>query len=172
MTHYRPGGVDLFTDRRQARPGDNIKAHAMGARFERGMAFAVAAMLLSPCAISHANAPGLAPEAAIATGEASYYADRFAGKRTASGEAYDPSDFTAAHRSLPFGTRVRVTDVETGRSVIVRINDRGPWGKGRLIDVSRAAAKEIGLARRGRGTVSIALAENEAPRTSPETSED
>ncbi|OSZ70073.1 hypothetical protein CAP40_04385 [Sphingomonas sp. IBVSS2] len=125
------------------------------------MAFAVAAMLLSPCAISHANAPGLAPAAAIATGEASYYADRFAGKRTASGEAYDPSDFTAAHRSLPFGTHVRVTDVANGRSVVVRINDRGPWGKGRLIDISRAAANEIGLARRGRGIVSLALAEEE-----------
>ncbi|MBQ1498214.1 MAG: septal ring lytic transglycosylase RlpA family protein [Sphingomonas sp.] len=133
----------------------------MGARFERGMAFAVAAMLLSPCAISHANAPGLAPAAAIATGEASYYADRFAGRRTASGEAYDPSDFTAAHRSLPFGTRVRVTDIGSGRSVVVRINDRGPWDKGRLIDISRAAANEIGLARRGRGTVSLALAEAE-----------
>lgn len=133
----------------------------MGARFERGMAFAVAAMLLSPCAISHANAPGLAPAAAIATGEASYYADRFAGKRTASGEAYDPSDFTAAHRSLPFGTHVRVTDVASGRSVVVRINDRGPWGKGRLIDISRAAANEIGLARQGRGIVSLALAEEE-----------
>ncbi|MDH4742790.1 MULTISPECIES: septal ring lytic transglycosylase RlpA family protein [unclassified Sphingomonas] len=125
------------------------------------MAFAVAAMLLSPCAISHANAPGLAPAAAIATGEASYYADRFAGRRTASGEAYDPSDFTAAHRSLPFGTRVRVTDIGSGRSVVVRINDRGPWDKGRLIDISRAAANEIGLARRGRGTVSLALAEAE-----------
>lgn len=144
----------------------------MGARFERGMACAVLAMLFSPCAISHANAPGLAPEAAIAMGEASYYADRFAGKRTASGEAYDPSDFTAAHRSLPFGTRVRVTDVASGRSVVVRINDRGPWGKGRLIDVSRAAANEIGLARRGRGTVSLALAEDDAAGASPDTSPD
>ena len=139
----------------------------MGARFERGLAIAMAAMLLSPCAISHANAPGLAPEAAIATGEASYYADRFAGKRTASGEAYDPRDFTAAHRSLPFGTRVRVTDVASGRSVVVRINDRGPWGKERLIDISRAAANEIGLARRGRGTVSLALAQDDT-----ETAED
>lgn len=129
----------------------------------------MAAMLLSPCAISHANAPGLAPEAAIATGEASYYADRFAGKRTASGEAYDPRDFTAAHRSLPFGTRVRVTDVQSGRSVVVRINDRGPWGKERLIDISRAAANEIGLARRGRGTVSLALAQDD---TDTETAED
>jgi rare lipoprotein A len=119
-------------------------------------------MLLSPCAISRANAPGLAPAAAIATGEASYYADRFAGKRTASGEAYDPSDFTAAHRSLPFGTRVRVTNAASGRSVVVRINDRGPWDKSRLIDISRAAASEIGLVRRGRGTVSLALAEEEA----------
>lgn len=141
----------------------------MGARFERGLAIAIAAMLLSPCAISHANAPGLSPEAAIATGEASYYADRFAGKRTASGEAYDPRDFTAAHRSLPFGTRVRVTDVQSGRSVVVRINDRGPWGKERLIDISRAAANEIGLARRGRGTVSLALAQDD---TDTETAQD
>lgn len=97
-----------------------------------------------------------APWLDVTTGTASYYADRFTGKPTASGEAYDPEDFTAAHRSLPFGTRVRVTDVETGRSVIVRVNDRGPWGReGRLIDLSRAAAREIGLIQRGHGAVEL-----------------
>jgi rare lipoprotein A (peptidoglycan hydrolase) len=78
-------------------------------------------------------------------GTASYYADKFNGLRTASGERYDPEEHTAAHRTLPFGSRVKVTNPNTGRSVIVRINDRGPFVKGRVIDLSRAAARLIGL---------------------------
>ncbi|RYE03285.1 MAG: septal ring lytic transglycosylase RlpA family protein [Sphingomonadales bacterium] len=112
----------------------------------------LAAAALCACSAAYARAPWLE----ITTGTASYYADRFSGKPTASGEAYDPEDFTAAHRSLPFGTRVRVTDMQNGRSVIVRINDRGPWGRGgRLIDVSRAAARELGLIQRGHGSVQL-----------------
>lgn len=88
---------------------------------------------------------------------ASYYGKAFAGKRTASGEAFDPSDLTAAHRTLPFGSRVRVTDLSSGRSVVVRINDRGPFTRGRLIDVSQAAAHELNLIRRGHGMVRISL---------------
>jgi rare lipoprotein A len=64
---------------------------------------------------------------------------------------------TAAHRTLPFGTMVRVTNPATGRSVVVRINDRGPFTKGRMIDVSRAAAEELGLIARGHATVELAL---------------
>jgi rare lipoprotein A len=111
----------------------------------------LAAAGICACTASYARAPMLD----MSTGTASYYADRFTGKRTASGEAYDPEDFTAAHRTLPFGTRVRVTDMASGRSVIVRVNDRGPWGNGRLIDLSRAAARELGLIQRGHSEVQL-----------------
>jgi len=88
----------------------------------------------------------LIPEGAlVAEGTASYYAKKFQGRRTASGESFNCSHFTDAHRSLPFGTSVRVTNLENGKNVIVRINDRGPHLKGRIIDVSPAAAREIGL---------------------------
>jgi peptidoglycan lytic transglycosylase len=70
-------------------------------------------------------------------------------ERVASGARYDPDGMTAAHRTLPFGTRVRVTDPKTGRSVIVTINDRGPFNKGRVIDVSAAAARALGMTGRG-----------------------
>lgn len=81
------------------------------------------------------------------SGLASYYADRFHGHRTASGERYDRNALTAAHRRLPFGARVRVTNLSNGRSVTLRINDRGPFVSGRVIDVSRAAAEALGMLR-------------------------
>ncbi len=93
----------------------------------------------------------------IGTGTASWYGREFTGRRTASGEKFDPQDLTAAHRSLPFGSMVRVTNTKTGRSVVVRINDRGPFSRNRLIDVSRAAADQLGLIGPGSGQVSIAL---------------
>ena len=76
---------------------------------------------------------------------ASYYGKEHAGKRTASGEKFNPGAMTAAHRTLRFGTKVRVTNTRNGRSVVVRINDRGPFVKGRSIDVSSAAARAIGM---------------------------
>ena len=76
---------------------------------------------------------------------ASYYGQELAGRRTASGERFNPSAMTAAHRSLRFGTRVKVSNNRNGRSVIVRINDRGPFVKGRSIDLSHGAARAIGL---------------------------
>jgi rare lipoprotein A len=79
------------------------------------------------------------------TGIASYYGEQFCGRTTASGERYDPDKLTAAHPSYPLGTRVRVTNLKNGRSVVVRINDRGPYTSGRIIDLSARAAKEIGL---------------------------
>ena len=91
-------------------------------------------------------------------GEASWYGPGFAGKLTANGEIFDPSLLTAAHPSLPFDTRVRVTLASTGRSVVVRINDRGPFAKGRIIDLSRAAAEQIGLLAIGVGEVELTLA--------------
>lgn len=100
----------------------------------------------------------------LGEGMASYYGRAFAGRRTASGEAFNPGELTAAHRTLPFGSRVKVTDISSGRSVVVRINDRGPFGhRGRLIDVSEAAARELGIIARGSGRVSISLADAPAP---------
>jgi rare lipoprotein A len=90
-------------------------------------------------------------------GMASYYGSELAGRRTASGERFDPRGFTAAHRTLPFGSKVRVTNPANGRSVVVRINDRGPFARGRVIDVSRSAAERIGLVARGHGQVELAL---------------
>ncbi len=79
------------------------------------------------------------------SGVASWYGGKFHGRKTANGETYDQWSLTAAHRSLPFGTRVRVTNQSNGDSVVVRINDRGPFVGGRVIDLSRAAASEIGM---------------------------
>ena len=96
-------------------------------------------------------------EVLIGSGVASYYGQELAGNRTASGERFDPSGMTAAHRTLPFGSMVRVTNLANGQSVVVRINDRGPFGRNRVIDVSHAAAKEIGLHRSGTARVSMSL---------------
>lgn len=95
--------------------------------------------------------------AGVTQGLASWYggADGLNGARTASGEPFDPASYTAAHRTLPFGTRVRVTFLKTGKSTIVRVNDRGPFVAGRILDISRAAAAEIGLQRYGVGKVAI-----------------
>jgi rare lipoprotein A len=93
----------------------------------------------------------------IGSGIASYYGAEFAGSRTASGERFDPAAFTAAHRTLAFHSRVVVTNLANGKEVIVRINDRGPWGKGRIIDISRAAAHQIGMHRSGTARVKLEL---------------
>jgi rare lipoprotein A len=84
-----------------------------------------------------------ASEAAAQSGIASHYSH--AGRKTANGERANPRGFTAAHRSLPFGTRVRVTNKRNGRSIVVRINDRGPFVRGRVIDLTTAGARAIGF---------------------------
>ena len=84
---------------------------------------------------------------ALQSGHASWYARKFQGRRTANGERYDARLLTAAHRTLPFGTYVRVISLATSKSVVVRINDRGPFVKGRIIDLSYAAASLLGLPR-------------------------
>jgi rare lipoprotein A len=87
-------------------------------------------------------------------GDASYYASFFKGRRTSNGERYDPGKLTAANRTLPFGTRLRVTRVDTGRSVVVRVNDRGPFGKRhRILDLSRAAAEQLDMIGAGHAEV-------------------
>lgn len=103
-----------------------------------------------------------APADAVHTGIASWYGPRHDGKRTASGEPFDMDDFTAAHPDFTFGTLVKVTLLRTGRSVVVRINDRFPKYRGRVIDLSRAAAREIGMMRRGTGRVRIEVVERTA----------
>jgi len=82
------------------------------------------------------------------TGVAAYYSTDYSG-RTARGDRYDPTKFTAAHRSLPFGTRLRITDPRSQRSVVVVVNDRGPFSKGRVLDLSLAAAKALNMTGRG-----------------------
>lgn len=96
--------------------------------------------------------PALASAETVMRGKASFYGH---GTKTASGERYNPNGMTAAHRTLPFGTHVRVTDVRTRRSVVVRINDRGPFIKGRIIDVSRGAAQQLGMIGRGVANVEV-----------------
>ena len=88
-------------------------------------------------------------------GVASYYADEFNGRKTSDGETYDMHAFTAAHRTLPFNTKVRVTSVQSGKSTVVRINDRGPFKDERIIDLSLAAAKAIEMI--GTGTAQVRL---------------
>lgn len=96
-------------------------------------------------------------EARSVVGIASFYGDEFRGRVTASGERYDPTKLTAAHRSYPFGTRLHVTNLSNGKSVIVRINDRGPYVAGRTIDVSARAARELDMLVQGTTQVSIAV---------------
>ncbi|MFB0613833.1 septal ring lytic transglycosylase RlpA family protein [Aurantiacibacter poecillastricola] len=103
-----------------------------------------------------ANLP-VPQESAMGAGDASYYGDELAGNRTASGEVFDPQQLTAAHRTLPLGSEVRVTNPRNGESVVVRVNDRGPYHGNRVIDLSYAAAREIGLISSGTGRVNLAL---------------
>lgn len=92
---------------------------------------------------------------AVDEGVASYYHNKFHGRTTASGERYDRRELTAAHRDYPFGTWLRVIVIETGSSVIVRVNDRGPHVKRRIIDLSRAAAEQLAMVRKGVARVRI-----------------
>jgi rare lipoprotein A len=94
---------------------------------------------------------------AYQVGTASWYGEQFQGKQTASGEAFDMRDFTAAHPSLPLGTMVKVTNLRNGKAVVVRINDRGPVVEGRIIDVSYTAAQALGFKERGVQTVRLEL---------------
>lgn len=109
------------------------------------------ATVLSGCAStrigSHAHGP--ASGKIYQRGEAGYYAARFDGRTTASGETYNPHALTAAHRTLPMGSRVRVVNLDNDKHVTVRINDRGPYVHGRVIDLSKAAAKRLKMQRQG-----------------------
>jgi rare lipoprotein A len=121
---------------------------------------AIVAAALASCAlfsnVDIAHAADKSPAKAI-SGPASWYGDKFHGRRTANGERYDMHKLTAAHKTLPFGTKVRVTNRENGKSVVVRINDRGPFVGQRVIDLSRGAAAAVGMIQRGVAPVSIEI---------------
>ena len=95
--------------------------------------------------------------AQVQTGKASFYADRFEGSPTASGEKYKASKMTAAHKTLPFGTKVRVTNLVNNASVVVTINDRGPYVEGRIIDISKAAAERLSFFNQGTAEVRLEI---------------
>src|SRR6056297_213133 len=103
------------------------------------------------------NGPVEAPSQELGEGSASFYGEELAGNPTASGERFDPAKLTAAHRTLPLGSRVRVTNMRNGESVVVRINDRGPFHGNRIIDLSEAAARRIGMLQRGTARVRLEL---------------
>ncbi len=97
----------------------------------------------------------LAHDGGTSAGMASWYGPGFHGRQTANGETFNMNELTAAHRSLPFGTKVRVTNEATDKSVVVRINDRGPFAHNRVIDLSKEAAEDIGILTAGVGRVKI-----------------
>ncbi|MGB4075680.1 septal ring lytic transglycosylase RlpA family protein [Pseudomonas sp.] len=111
----------------------------------RLLLIAIASLLLSACA----SQGQVDPDGYRAEGKASYYGARHHGNKTASGERFDQNALTAAHRNLPFGSLVRVTNLRNDKSVVVRINDRGPYSKGRIIDLSHKAAAQIDMLRAG-----------------------
>ena len=119
---------------------------------------ALVALLLGTGLVGCASARGAArpaPGPAEGEGVASYYGRNFHGRKTASGAIYDCEAMTCAHRTLPFGTRLRVTAVESGRSVVVTVTDRGPFVHGRIVDLSLGAARELGMLEKGVARVKV-----------------
>lgn len=130
--------------------------HAYGAcRLASVFATSCLALILSAC--------GSSKSTFTQSGQGSYYADKFTGRPTASGTPYRPGKLTAAHNTLPFGTRIRVTNTRTGRSVKVVVNDRGPHVKGRIVDVSKRAAHKLGLVKAGVAPVTLKVIRKAAP---------
>jgi peptidoglycan lytic transglycosylase len=125
---------------------------------QRKVTLTVASLFISGSAlffpVSVRAEPAESSGRVVQSGRASWYGPGFHGRRTASGETFNTHALTAAHRTLPFGTKVRVVNKKTGKSVIVRINDRGPYAHGRVIDLSRASAEAIGMS--GVGSVTVA----------------
>jgi rare lipoprotein A len=118
--------------------------------FKRLLTAGILAILVSTPLIVSAKVVG-----DTQVGIASYYGGKFHGRKTANGERFDMNALTAAHKTLPLGTKVRVTHVKTGKSVVVRINDRGPFIKGRVIDLSRRAARELDMIHSGVARVRV-----------------
>lgn len=114
----------------------------------------LAVLMMAPLTTFAKVSPGFTQK-----GAASYYHDSLHGRKTASGQRYNKSALTAAHKTLPLGTVVRVTNLRRGTRVKVKINDRGPFVKGRVIDLSRAAAKKLGMVKRGVAKVKVEVLE-------------
>ena len=136
--------------------------HSVPSRFLPRLLPLSVALLLQACTLvgGSATAAGLpepSPGAWTQTGLASWYGEPFHGRQTASGEVYDMNELTCAHRTLPFGTRLRVENLENGRAVTVRVNDRGPFVDGRILDVSRKAAQELGIIGPGKARVRLTV---------------
>jgi peptidoglycan lytic transglycosylase len=127
-------------------------------------AFAAMGFLLAACGPQAPAPPPVAPPAPSFSqvGVASYYAEKFENHKTADGERFKSDGYTAAHRTLPLGTMVRVTNLENQRSVVVRINDRGPFARKRIIDLSRAAARALGIRNQGLMRVRVEVVSEEA----------
>ena len=106
---------------------------------------------------SQKDAAGSLPQRRVVVGTASYYGPGFEGKRTASGDRFHSYEFTAAHRSLPLGTEVRVTNLENRRAVVVEITDRGPYVRGRMIDLSAGAARRLRMRKQGLTRVRVEI---------------
>jgi rare lipoprotein A len=117
-----------------------------------------AALTLTGCGTSHPRVvPGAMSTGPVERGVASYYGDHYHGRKTASGEYYSMHAMTAAHPTLPFGTQVRVTNLDNGRTIEVRINDRGPFVDGRIIDLSRRAAARLDFIEQGVVPVTVEI---------------
>lgn len=125
----------------------------------RALIFCLILAILAGCTLQPSapgrTAPPTPSRGAASEGIASYYGKQHHGQKTASGERFNQHALTAAHRTLPFDTRVRVTNLENGKSVVVRINDRGPYGRGRIIDLSHEAAEQLGMLKDGTVRVRI-----------------
>ena len=155
----------------------SLAASAIALLFATAAPLAEAQAASAPAAGAAASAPmraaaKAAPAATSATvdatasaneGKVAYYGRKFAGRRTASGERFDPNALTMAHRSLPFGSMVRVTNVKNKKSVVVRVNDRGPTTPDRIGDLSHAAAKRIGMTRSGVAEVKLEVVGKRKP---------
>lgn len=139
-----------------------IKAAALTARsiLLCLMVVSLATLCAAGCASRKKDPARTGKKEFVQEGMASWYGKKFHGRKTASGERFNMYDLTAAHRTLPFGTRVKVTNLENNQSVVVRINDRGPFAEGRIIDLSYAAARKIGMIEKGVARVRIKVVNN------------
>ncbi|WP_342594173.1 septal ring lytic transglycosylase RlpA family protein [Salinicola lusitanus] len=153
-TNPHPPGWDSPSSGQPASAATSAKASAKsGAKSKKAMGN-------DPGAVSgDEQARSAQPTGKKRLGEATFYASYFEGRLTASGEPYDSQAMTAAHKTLPFGTRVKVTALDSGESTVVRINDRGPFVDGRIIDLSRKAAEQLGMIQDGAADVQLQILE-------------
>lgn len=141
-------------------PHRTARAARLAARLPAPVAAMLAALLLAPLAACD-RSPARQAEAAqpqrpqAQEGEASFYANRFAGRRMANGEPFNPRGENAAHRDLPLGTRAEVVNLENGRRTTVTVTDRGPYARGRIIDLSPATAEHLGMKEEGTARVEV-----------------